>query len=176
MAAIQDLLADKLAETLDSAARCADAATSENYDRLEFGLHELEELAARVCGSHQNWRPLVAKLRGGAALTPEEIASLRALVVGDAEAFLKYDQEHDRATAELDQLIDRIRQIEAAELTPESVMQLRVLCQDAHGPLAAAAHYLDGKERIQRFDAATQGNIDRDAAHLLAGMIEDMLR
>jgi hypothetical protein len=175
MAGADDVLAQKLELTLGTAARCAAEGKSDLYNGLEQYVRELEEMAAKAFELGEDWKPLVKKLRDGKALTAGELATLRALIVGDAEGFLKYDLEYDRSKADLDTIFGKMRAIGAAGFAPEGLMQLRILCQESYSLLAAASHYLERKERLARFEAATSSAIDRDAGKLLADIIEDMV-
>lgn len=163
-----------VSEALDAAARCAGAETSDNYAILGERLDELETLAKRSLQSHVSYEPLARKLRDGTALTPDELQTLRSLIVGDAEYHLKYDDDFDRSKGELTRIVEQIRQLQSHEPDAATLRHVAVLCREASTLLAATEHYLEQKERVQHFEQATCGPIDREAGQTLARLIEGM--
>jgi hypothetical protein len=165
----------KIAQALTVVARGPAAETSNAYVLLAQQLHDLESLTTQSLRSHESRRPLMAKLKSGSPLTADEMQTLRMLVIGDADQYLKYDEEFDRTKSELAKIMEKIGHFQSNALGAEALMQLRVLCQEAASLLAPTTHYLEQKERISRFEEATKGPIDRDAAKALIGIIEDSL-
>ena len=53
-------------------------------------------------------------------------------------------------------------------------MQLGVLCQEACGVLIPTGHYLEQRERVRRFEEATQ-DFDREAGRVLVKILNDMI-
>ena len=163
-----------VSEALDAAARCAGAETSDNYAILGERLDALETLAKRSLQSHVSYEPLARKLRDGTALTPDELQTLRSLIVGDAEYYLKYDDDFDRSKGELTRIVEQIRQLQSHEPDAATLRHVAVLCREASTLLAATEHYLEQKERVQHFEQTTRGPIDREAGQTLARLIEGM--
>src|SRR5712691_12930330 len=104
MAGPQDVAA-KVEDALAAASRCSTAETAQNYDALAQELQDLGEMAQRSCEAHVDYRSLVRKLRAGDSLSPEEMATLRLLIVGDADYYVKYDEEFDRCKTELAKIV-----------------------------------------------------------------------
>ena len=169
----QDFAA-KVSLALDAAAQCAAAETNDNFTVLGERLGELETLAKQSLQSHVAYQPLMTKLQDGTALTADELKTLRLLIVGDADYYLKYDDDFDRSKSELVKILDQIRQLQSSEPTVETLMHVGVLCREAEGLLAATAHYLEQKERVRRFEQATHDTIDREAGRVLADLIRSM--
>jgi hypothetical protein len=168
--------AAKIDAALAEAAACQAQENSDAYTLLEERLHELEDMAAHALSVHPGTGPLVRKLQAGEALSAEELETLRALIVGDAEYYLKYDDDYDRAKTELAKIFAKMRTLEAGPLEAEALAQLRVLCQESYGLMATTVHYLEQKERIRHFEEATRGPIDREAGRLLANIIREVTR
>ena len=124
---------------------------------------------------HADYRALVAKLRAGDALSPDDRATLRLLIVGDAAYYVRYDEEFARCRDEVRRIVGEIERLKAGELGVDALMHLSVLCEEASSLLAPTRHYLDARDRVRRFDAATSGTISRDDALALAAMIERMV-
>src|SRR5271163_2854514 len=91
----------QLQETLAAAARCASEETTQNYDNLSQDLADLEKTAKQACVAHTDCRALIAKLRAGTPLAADDLAALRLLMVGDADYYIKYDEELNRCKTEI---------------------------------------------------------------------------
>ncbi len=174
MADPQEVVA-KVEVTLATAARCLSDETSGNYEGLHQELQDLGEFAQRSCEAHADYRTVVGKLRAGTALSPEEMTTLRLLLVGDAEYYLKYDEEYDRCKSDLAKILAEIEQLKQSELGCEGLMHLSVLCREAASLLLPTQHYLELRERVRKFEEATRGVIDRDTGRALATIIEGMV-
>jgi len=159
---------------LAAAARCAADETARNFDALRQQLNDLGELAYITCESHLDYRTLVRKLRAGDALSPEELGTVRLLLVGDAAYYVRYDEEFDRCKTEVTKIIGEIARFKSGELGADCLMHVNTLCREAAGLLALAQHYLDARDRVRRFESATAGTLDRDTAQELAHIIEGM--
>jgi hypothetical protein len=166
----------KLSEALNAAAQCSAAETVESYSALSEQLWELNSLLRQWLQSHIGYEPLLAKLQTGTTLTADELKTLRSLIVGDADQYLKYDDDFERSKSDLIRILDQIRRLQSSDLDLETLMHLRVLCREASNALAPAMHYLEQKERVQRFEEHTRDPVDRDAGRVLAGIIKHMLR
>src|SRR4029077_9470508 len=114
MAAPQDVSA-KLDGALAAAARCSAGETADNYDRLRQDLQDLAEVAQRSCEAHADYRTVVRKLRAGDALSTEEMTTLRLLLIGDAEYYLKYDEEFELCKTDLAKIISEIERLKGGE-------------------------------------------------------------
>ena len=169
-------IADQISEALSTATQCIAAETARNYSRLGEQLGEIESAAGRLLHSHVACQPLLAKLRDGGLLTPDELQTLRSLIVGDADEYLKYDDEFAQSKSELHRIMEQIRRLQSGNLDAEALMHLRVLCREATNVLAETVQYLDKKERVRNFDEHTRGPLTSDTRCMLAGIVEDMAR
>ena len=167
-------IAAKISETLNTAGQLSTAETVQNYSLLRAQLEELDSSARRSLQSHVGYKPLLAKLQQGSPLTADELKTLRSLIVGDADQYLKYDDDFDRSKSELGRILDQIRQLKSRDFDLETLMHLRVLCREASSALVPTVHYLEQKERVQRFEEHTRGPLSSDASRILAGIIANM--
>jgi len=167
--------AGKVTEALKTAAQCSTVETVENYSLLRAQLDELDSLARESLQSHTGYQPLVSKLQNGSPLTPNELKTLRSLIVGDADYYVKYDDDFDRSKTDLGKILDEIRRLQSSEFDAETLMHLRVLCREASSALVPTLHYLEQKDRVRRFEEHTRGPLDRDAGGVLAGIIKRMM-
>ena len=172
MVGAQDVAA-QLQQALDCAQRCASAETTQNYDALAQDLADLEVVAKGACAEHSAYQAVVGKLRAGAPLAADDIATLRLLMVGDADYYLKYDEELDRCKAETAKIVGEMQRLQASELSADALMHLSVLAREARTMLELVRHYFDSRDRVRRFEAATGGPIDRATAQTLITLIED---
>jgi len=174
MAGPQEVVA-KVEEALAIAARCSSDETSGNYEGLHQELQDLGELAQRSCEAHADYRAVVGKLRAGTVLSPQEMTTLRLLLVGDADYYLKYDEEFDRCKSDLAKILGEIERLKQGEFSCDGLMHLSVLCREAASLLLPTQHYLESRERVRKFEESTRGAIDPDTARALATIIEGMV-
>jgi hypothetical protein len=175
MAGNQEVVA-KLQQALAAAARCASAESADKYEVLNEELQELADLAMRSSHAHADCGTLRRKLRDGDALSADEMAALKLLIVGDAEYYLKYDEEFEQCKSSLNKMLAEMQGLRAEELGVDGLMHLAVLCQEACSMLVPTEHYLEQKDRVRKFETATQGPIDRDTGRALAAIIDEMTR
>lgn len=164
-------IAAKISQLLDTATRCASAETEQNFRILGDELGELETCAGQSLRSHAAYEFLMTKLEDDGQLTPDDLKTLRALIIGDADAYLKYDDDFDQAKQELNRVIEKIHQLQAGNLEAEALTQLRVLCREAMSALAPTVHYLEQKQRVKNFEEHTSGDLSTDTRRALARMI-----
>jgi hypothetical protein len=103
------------------------------------------------------------------------MAKVRLLIVGDADYYLKYDEEFGRCKSELAKIVAEIETLKKGELSADALMHLNVLCREADSLLVPTRHYLDARDRVRRFEESTKTALDRDSARTLAAIIEDMV-
>lgn len=174
MAGNQDVSA-KLKETLDLAARSFEAEKSDGYYALQEELEELETAARKSFQNHEDCRALVSKLENGADLSSDDLDTLKLILVGDADYYLKYDDDFDRSEGEIKRIVGEIGKLQAGNLDVDALMHLRVLCREGSSVALPAAHYLEQKERVRKFQEATSGGIDREAGKALAKIVRSIL-
>lgn len=165
----------KLKETLDLAARSFEAERSDGYDVLREELEELETLARRTFQDHEDCRALVSKLEKGTPLSADDLNTLKLVMVGDADYYLKYDDDFERSKAELQKIIGEIGKLQASNLDVDGLMHLRVLCREACSVALPTTHYLEQKERVGKFEEATKDGIDRESGKALADIVREIL-
>ena len=165
------VVSTKLKDTLDLADRCFEAEKSEGYEALLEQLEELHSLTQETARAHAARGTLAHKLENGETLAPEEMNSLRVLMVGDADYYMKYDDDFDRSEGELKKIVDDIRKLQSGDLDADATMHLGVLCREACSVAKPTAFYLEQKERLHRFEDATRGGIDRETGKMLADIL-----
>jgi len=167
-------LAAKLSDALNTAARCSSSDDAEGYRLLAEKLAELESSAGQYLRSHMAYQAVVGKLQHDQPLTSDDVKTLRSLIVGDADDYLKYDDDFGHAKGELARIVGEIQKLQSSEPSPESLMRLRVLCREAASALVPTVHYLEQKERVKNFDEHVRPPLDSDARRMLAQVIQDL--
>jgi hypothetical protein len=166
----------QLSDTLNTAHKCSTAETVENYSLLAEQLNELASAAGQSLLSHGGYQPLINKLENGTPLTEAELKTVRSLIVGDADQYLKYSDDFARMNTELSRILGQIEQLKSHDLDIEALMRLRVLCKEASSALVPTLHYLEQRDRVHRFEEHTHGPLSKDAGHILARIIKEMAR
>jgi hypothetical protein len=173
MTDVQELVA-QISEALNVAARSSAAETAESYSVLSEKLSELESSAGHYLRSNMAYRSVLTKLQQEQALSPDDLKTLRSLIVGDADGYLKYDDDFEQSKAELARILDQIRKLQSAEMNPETLTHLRVLCREASSALVPTVHYLEQKQRVRNFDNNVHEPLSSDTRRMLAGVIQDL--
>ena len=116
------------------------------------------------------------KLENDLPLAAAEQEMLRMLLVGDAESYVKLENQVEGWQGEVQRLFEEIRRLQGEGLESlDSLMRLQALCREAMRVLPDLAFYYQEQERIRRFDEAMRGELDREARRLLANLIREML-
>jgi hypothetical protein len=173
VAGYQEVIA-KISDALNAAGKCSTAETVENYSVLKVQLDELYSSLGQSLRSHIEYRPLLDKLQKAKPLTDEELKTLRSLIVGDADQYLRYDDDFQLSKSDLGRILDEIRRLKSSELDVETLGHLRVLCREASSALVPTLHYIEQKERVRNFEEHTRGPLSGDASRVLAGIIKGM--
>jgi hypothetical protein len=177
MASAQQVAA-KLGKTLDIAARCFEAELGEGYEALNEEVSELEALAREAFQAKlsDTFKPVLEKLKKGQSLTPDELKMLELLIVGDAEYYLRSENNIENWKAQVRSLIEQIRGIQASQLEDvDGLMRLRAICREALELLPHVAFYLEEKERVHKFQEATSQPLDPEAGQAIAEIIQEKL-
>ena len=164
----------RLSETLSTAQKCSAAETVENYSLLGEQLSELASSAGQSLLSHGGYQPLINKLEKGTQLTDAEFKTVRSLIVGDADQYLKYDDDFTSMKTELDRILGQVAQLKSQDLDVEALMRLRVLCKEASSALVPTLHYLEQRDRVRRFEEHTRNPLTKEAGQILARIIKEM--
>jgi hypothetical protein len=96
------------------------------------------------------------------------------LIVGDAEQYLKYDDDFILMKTELGRILGQAAQLKSQDLDIEALMRLRVLCKEASSALVPTLHYLEQRDRVRRFEEHARNPLTKEAGHILARIIKEM--
>jgi hypothetical protein len=163
-------------KTLELASRCTQLETSDNYGALGDQVDELEGQARRAFLAKMEIASLLPKLKTGKPLTPEDLKTLELLIVGDAEYFLKYENDLEQWKSEIRKLLGEISNLQSSDLDVDGLMHLRALSAEVGRVLPDVVYYLNQKERTGKFQAAMREPLDAESYRVLAEIVEQMLR
>lgn len=161
--------------TLDRAARGAASETSEHYDALDALAETLDEKAREAIQTQLDVKSLLPKLKEQKPLTPADWKTLEVLMVGDAESFTKYETDVPHWKEEIHRLVGEMGALNATSLDVDGLLHLRALCQELRRVLPEMVFYLDKKERIAKFQQASQGPLDPDGYRFLSEIVSAMI-
>ena len=161
-------------KTLELASRCTQLETSENYGALGDQVEELEAQAREAFRSKMDVGSLLPKLKAAKPLTPDDLKTLELLIVGDAEYFLKYENDLEQWKSEIKKLLGEMAGLQSSDLDVDRLMHLRALCAEVRRVLPDVVCYLDQKERSGKFEEATRKPLDPEGYRVLAEIIEQM--
>lgn len=157
---LQSALADKTADSFES--------LEQRANRFDSFIREMQQVR------HANEaRAAIRRLEGRDALTDVDRDTIRDLVVGDAAAYLKQENNLKDWLAELQRLGQRVQEL-SSRADDESVRELRGVVKDAVRLLPNIRSYMEEKQRLDRFNAAI-ANLDADNRRLLADLLREMM-
>ena len=154
----------------------AGSDTAEDFSRMGAMLAQLkgkvrEEMQAATAGDITK---ILKKLEAGQPLTPEEKDYVGLWVVGDAVGYTKIENDFQQWLAEFKRLGSALEAYESQEKSPQMMVEMHGLLEDAVRVAADIANFLEKKERVERFSEAIN-HLTTDDAKLLAEILKSML-
>jgi hypothetical protein len=160
-------------ESAHAAARLEDIGSfqklSEPLQRLAEVLRE--DYQASVAGPV---RVIVEKLQTGETLTPQEIKLVETFIVGDAESYVRLENDFQSWTAELARLVKNLG-MKSRGLDGTALLDAVGEIEDARRVLGDICYYLEQKERIARFRRTVADGINPGRAQTLVDILEQQL-
>ena len=99
---------------------------------------------------------VLERLRSGAVPSREDLDTVWLWIVGDAESYVRQENNFDDWVAEFDRLQGVLARFEGRECTEIELLELQGILEDAVRVGHDIAHYLEKRERIERFDQAVR--------------------
>jgi hypothetical protein len=139
----------------------------------------LDELAHELRESYQRAfvepvTALIAKLRAGRPLDAAELALAEGFMVGDAEAYVRLENDFQGWLAELDRLVTVLIGLRA-RLDPPQLLDALGEVEDVRRVLGNVCNYLVARERVERYRRTMAEGLDASRALLLADMLQQKL-
>jgi hypothetical protein len=177
MATVDEVEA-QIKDTLDVATRAFEADNSTGYEAFKMTVDALEAAAREAFQAKlaDHLWPLVNKLEADEALTAAEQDMLKMMIVGEAQYYVKSEQDVDHWKDELQRLLQEIDRLKNAGLDNiDTLMHVRALCREGMRVLPDLVFYFKEQARVRQFEEATHNALDRDTRRTLANLIKEMI-
>jgi hypothetical protein len=117
---------------------------------------------------------MIGKLREGRGLDPAELALAEAFMVGDAEAYVRLENDFQGWLTELDRLVTVLIHLRA-RLDPPQLLDALGEVEDARRGLGNICNYLEQRERVEGYRRTIADGLDATRAKLLAELLQQKL-
>jgi hypothetical protein len=154
----------------------AGSSASEDFSKVGS---ELVQLKAKVREEIQTMTSeditkILKKLENAEPLTPPEKDLVGLWVVGDAEGYTKMEDDFGEWQEEFRRLSGVLETYESQAPSPQTLVEVHGVLEDAVRVTADISHFLEKKDRVERFHAAIN-NLTPDSAKFLVSMLKSML-
>lgn len=152
------------------------ARAAENSDSFTRAATVLSETRSAVREALQEQtsesvQGIISKLSAGEPLSPEDLPVLRLWIIGDAESFIRMENNYKDWVSEFTRLESTINGYLRGQPSQEDLTALYGLLQDAMRVAADISDYLEKKERVARFEQASR-EIGPSEARLLLDILK----
>ena len=113
---------------------------------------------------------VIDKIEKAQQLTEEEKSLLHLWIVGDADTYIKMENNYNDWLNDLNRIAATISSSDTENIGKTEYLQAHGLLEDAIRTSADISNYLDKKERLEKFQTATEV-IDSDEAKVLVDML-----
>jgi hypothetical protein len=118
--------------------------------------------------------PLITTLQADGPVGPPDLELIRLWLVGDAEYYLKMENDFPAWMAELNRLIGVLRDLRSEAVTPVTLSRIEATVRDALRVSGDIVFYRQQEERVQSFQNATK-ELTRDDKRILASLLAEKL-
>jgi hypothetical protein len=158
-----------------------DALAERDLPRIERLDQKLRSIDALCRESFQDtfadtYASIAGKLERGQAINTMERKALEILFTGEAEYYLKTENNFNDWIEELQRLMGELRAAREDGLENiAELMRVQALCRDALHVLPEVQYYLREQERVELFRESLSEEITPEAGRMLARMVRDMM-
>lgn len=131
---------------------------SENKERVREKIQE---------NTSKEISTIIKKLENGEPLTAEDLDYIKLWIVGDAESYIKLENNFQDWVDEFKRLQGVLDKYEDKELSSEELFRLQGILEDAIRVSADIGNFLEKKERIKKFEEATKDSASLDRQVLI---------
>lgn len=123
-------------------------------------------------------KSIIAKLHKKQPLTTEDMETVELWIIGDAESYTKMENNYNDWLKEFTRLKDVLKSYEQRECSATDLFRLQGLLEDAIRVSYDIAHFLEDKERIDRFKNSlmVRSYLDESDRKVLANMLTSKLQ
>jgi DNA-binding FadR family transcriptional regulator len=117
---------------------------------------------------------IIGKLENNQPLDEAEKQTVKLWVVGDAEGYVKMENNFQEWMEEYRRLLEIIAAAEGRTGSVQELVEMHGVLEDAIKMADAVAHFLEGRERVARC-AKALSNLTAEDNKFIAGMLKSML-
>jgi hypothetical protein len=155
------------------------AQAGNNADQYSFAATQLVQAKNKVReaieqATADDVAPIIAKLENNQPLTEAEKQTVRLWVVGDAEGYVKMENNFPDWLVEYQRLMDAVADYEGKPGSVQALVEVHGLLEDAIKLTDALAHFLEDKERVVRFEKAIT-QLNAEDGKFIASILKSML-
>ena len=155
------------------------AQAGNNADQYSFAATQLVQAKNKVReaieqATADDVAPIIAKLENNQPLTEAEKQTVRLWVVGDAEGYVKMENNFPDWLVEYQRLMDAVADYEGKPGSVQALVEVHGLLEDAIKLTDALAHFLEDKERVARFEKAI-AQLKAEDGKFIADILKSML-
>jgi hypothetical protein len=150
--------------------------TSESYGYVATALVKSKN-GIRQAIEHATFDAVVAiigKLENNQPLTGAEKQTVKLWLVGDAEGYVKMENNFQDWLTEYRRLLDVIAAYEDKTGSVQELVEVHGVVEDAIKVADALAHFLEDRERVARCESALN-HLNAEDNKFIAGMLKSML-
>ena len=114
---------------------------------------------------------IINKLQSNEKLSTDEIALIKAWIVGDASGYTKMENNFQDWVSEYERLQNTLANYEDKECSPDDLLKLHGVLEDAIRITYDIAHYLEKQDRVNKFELVIKNELDKDGRDILAKML-----
>jgi hypothetical protein len=118
--------------------------------------------------------PLISLLEADGPIGAKEMELIRLWLVGDAEYYVKTENDFSAWVAELDRLLGVLRGLRSEAVTPTTMARMEGTVRDALRVASDIAFYRQQEERVRSFQSTTD-QLNRDDKQTLARLLAHKL-
>jgi hypothetical protein len=120
---------------------------------------------------------IISKLRANYELTPEDQDMIELWIIGDAESYIKMENNVQDWLEEYKRLENIIRNYEGQECTISDLIKLHGIMEDAIRVSYDIAYFLEDKQRIERFKSSVKktSNMGENDREFLINILNEKL-
>jgi hypothetical protein len=114
---------------------------------------------------------ILNKLQSDAPISAEEIALIKAWIVGDAAEYTKMENNFQDWISEYERLQKALASYENKDCSFKELLTLHGILEDATRVSYDIANFLENKERIKKFESAVGDGIDEHERDVLVNIL-----
>ena len=121
-------------------------------------------------------KEIINKLQSNAHISANEIAIIRAWIVGDAIGYTKMENSFQDWISEFERLTNALASYENKDCSWEDLLNLHGVLEDATRVTYDIAIFLEKSDRIKKFESAAGDGLDKNERDMLVNILTGKLQ